>query len=295
MTDELEQFKIEISLVELAASYGYEMIKKESSRASVAMRHPDGDKIVVTTETDRHDVFFSVHGNHSGSVIDLVMYRENVNLGGARKVLRKCLTPGYLSSCSSVHYRSEPTISHDTSGLYGKWARMRPYAGGYLEYRGLTAETITLFSARIRLDERGNVAFRHDDFYDLTGWELKNRGGFTGFSANGHKALFGCKIGTTDLLVIAESAIDVMSYYQLKPRMGVYLSFAGNLSREQIPFLTWVLNRKARVVVATDNDEPGERYAAQICQIRDDAERDRPVVGKDWNDTLNNRPARLEV
>lgn len=294
MTDsELEQFKTEVSLVELASFYGYELERAESSRSSIAMSHEDGDKVIITTEVDGHDVFFSVREDRSGSVIDFVMYRERVNLGGARKVLRRCLMPGYLSLRSAVHYRPEVT-SHDASGLHGKWLRMKPYAaGGYLEYRGLSAETIALFSSRIRLDDRGNVAFRHDDLRDFTGWEAKNRG-FTGFSANGYKALFGCKVGTpgeTPVVVIAEGAIDVMSYYQLHPVEGYYLSFAGGLSHEQVDLLAWVTNRcpGARVVIATDADEQGEKYAAQIWQVRGDAMRDRPTTGKDWNDTLNNR------
>jgi hypothetical protein len=292
---ELERFKQEISLVELASWYGYEREKAESSRTSVAMKHPDGDKIIVTTEIDGHDVFFSVHTDRNGSVIDFVMFRESVNLGGARKVLRKCLIPGYLSSRSSVHYR--PEVTSRDAGLYDKWLRMRPYHGGYLEHRGLSAQTIALFSKRIRLDERNNVAFRHDNLRDFAGYELKNKG-FTGFSAGGSKALFGCKVGDpgkTPVIVLTESAIDAMSYYQMKPQPGYYLSFAGGISRGQIPLLMWVVNRKAKVIIATDNDCQGEEYAAQICQIRADAERDRPVIGKDWNDTLNNRPARLEV
>jgi hypothetical protein len=294
---ELERFKQEISLVELASWYGYELVKTESSHASIAMKHPDGDKIIVTTEADGHDVFFSVHGDHSGSVIDLVMFRENVNLGGARKVLRRCLMPGYLSSRSVIHYRPE-LASHDV-GLYGKWQKMRAYSGGYLEYRGLSVETIALFSKRIHLDERCNVAFRHDSLCDLSGWELKNKG-FTGFASGGRKGLFGCKIGTpgeTPVIVLAESAIDVMSYYQMRPLPGYYLSFGGGLSCEQIPLLKWVTNRYpvAQVLIATDADEQGEKYAAQIWQVRADAVRDRPGRGKDWNDVLNNRDQRLEV
>ena len=298
MADELEQFKIEVNLVELAASYGYEVVRKESSRSSIAMTHPDGDKVIITRDSDGHDVFFSVREDRSGSVIDFVMLRESCNLGGARRVLRKCLVPGYLGSRSSVRYRPEVTL-HEPSGLYGTWAKMRPYAGGYLEHRGLIPETIALFSKRIRLDERGNVAFRHDGMHDLSGWELKNKG-FTGFASGGRKGLFGCRIGTpgeAPVIVLAESAIDIMSYYQVRPAPGFYLSFGGGLSHEQISLLAWGINRYplARVIVATDNDAAGEAYAAQICQIRGDAVRDRPGPGKDWNDVLNNRSARLEV
>src|SRR5882724_10518407 len=98
--EELERFKAEINLIELASHYGYECIEKESSRSSIAMVHSaDGDKIVVAVDLDGHSIFFNVRQNSAGgSVIDFVMYREGVGLGGARQVLRKCLIKGYLQS-----------------------------------------------------------------------------------------------------------------------------------------------------------------------------------------------------
>lgn len=297
---ELERFKTNINLVELAACYGYECRQVESCRSSIVMVHPDdGDKIVISTAPDGHMVFFSVRQQGrgcSGSVIDFVMYRQRVTLGAARIVLRKCLVPSYLER-AAVHYRPDP-ISESAPALYAEWLRMRCYKSrGYLAMRGLSQDTIIQFSNRIRIDGRGNVVFRHDDMRSLTGWEMKNRG-FTGFAGGGKKALFCGKVGmpgNTPLLVITESAIDAMSYYQLKPQSGFYLSFAGAISNAQWELLTWVVNRYplARVVAATDNDDPGEAYARQIQQLRSDVERDRPLIGKDWNDTLNNREARL--
>lgn len=294
---ELERFKAEINLVELASHYGYECIRKESSRSSIVMAHDDGDKIVVATAPDGHGVFFSVRTDGcGGSVIDLVMHREQVHLGRARQVLRRCLSSDYLQGRSAVHYRPQ-ALSMDVSGLYVRWLRMRPYDGsGYLESRGLNPETIAVFADRIRLDDRGNVAFRHDDVNSFVGYEIKNKG-FTGFSGGGKKALFGCKIGVPGempLLVVAESAIDVLSYYQLKPFPGFYLSFAGGISLQQQELLTWVLHRYpvARVIVATDNDESGQKYAEWIRSVRTDAEYDCPSMGKDWNDVLMNREVR---
>jgi hypothetical protein len=299
---ELERFKAEINLVELASSYGYECIRKESSRSSIVMSHPDGDKIVIAAAPDGHSIFFSVRASSSGSVIDFIMHRELVSLGGARIVLRRCLAPGYLQARSRVHYRPDAiAISQDQPAIYARWLGMQPYSSqgdGYLELRGIQAETIALFADRIRMDERGNVAFRHDDLRSLSGWEMKNRG-FTGFAGGGKKALFGCKIGVpakepAPLLVITESAIDALSYYQLQPQPGVYLSFAGALSQDQQELLRLALTRypAARAVAATDADAQGEKYAELLRQMRSDVERHAPPIGKDWNDTLLHRAAR---
>lgn len=295
---ELERFKTEINLVELASYYGYECVKKESSRCSVVMKHADGDKIVVATAPDGHGVFFSVHEDGcGGSVLDLVMHREGVQLGRARQVLRRCLSSEYLHHQSSVHYRPE-RLAVDGAGLYAKWLGMQPYGdgSGYLEGRGLCAATLAVFADRLRVDEHGNVVFRHDDLRTFAGWEIKNKG-FTGFSGGGKKALFGCKVSVQDeiaVVVVAESAIDVLSYYQLKPQPGLYLSFAGGISKQQQELLMRVLHRypDAFTVIATDADEQGHKYAEWLCSVRADAFVDCPSYGKDWNDVLMHRERR---
>jgi len=302
---ELEKFKREINLAELAGSYGYELDRKESSRASFVMRHQDGDKIVIAADTDGHSIFFSVQDDRQhGSVIDFVRWKNGANLGQARQILRRWIanpTSFFPTAQKYQPLRPEPA-THNCAVTYAQWLRMRPYnrayGQGYLEKRGLTADTISLFSERIRIDFHGNITFRHDNLRSVTGWEVKNIG-FTGFSRGGRKALFGCKVGspqrdTSPLLVITESAVDVMSYYQLNPRPGFYFSFAGSLSAEQHNLLKYALNRYpvARVIAATDQDEQGEKFADMICSIRPDTIRAVPPTGKDWNDTLRTQAAR---
>ena len=298
--DELENFKQDINLAQLASSYGYELVKNESSRCSLVMCHPDGDKIVVATDTDGHSIFFSVRDDRQhGSVIDFVKWKEGANLGQARQSLRKWRAnpTSFFPTAQKCQPLYPEPITHNRVTVYTQWLRMRPYywayGRGYLEGRGLTMETINTFSEQIRVDLHGNIAFRHDDLHSITGWEVKNTS-FTGFSGGGRKALFGCRVGLpqktlSPLLVFAESAIDAMSYYQLNPGPGFYLSFAGSLSAEQHDLLEYVLNRylDARIVIATDSDEQGEKFADVIRSIRPEASRATPPVGKDWNDTLN--------
>ena len=97
------------------------------------------------------------------------------------------------------------------------------------------------------------------------------------------------------VLVVTEGAIDTMSYYQLNPADGLYVSVAGGMSPEQQEQLTELLTRypQARVIIATDKDKEGEKYADFIRSVRPDAERAEPPIGKDWNDSLNQRLARV--
>ena len=151
------------------------------------MRHTDGDKIIIATGEDGHAVFFSVHTNASGSVIDFIMFREGGNLGYARKTLRAYI-PSPFPTAQAPNIPKPNPIAHDRAALIAQWHRHRPYAGGYLESRGLTAATLAAFAERIRTDERGNTVFQHNDREGLTGWEVKNKG-FTGFASGGRKVL----------------------------------------------------------------------------------------------------------
>lgn len=289
--DELERFKQDINLVELAQSEGFAIDRSESSRSSFVMRHGNGDKIIVATGEDGHGVFFSVHNEASGSVIDFVMHRRGLTLGHARKALRDWVPASTSTQQKRPTPKPEP-IPNNRAMLFLTWQQLAPYEGGFLENRGLSPATIALATDRIRTDERGNVAFRHDDFSGLTGWEVKNNA-FSGFVRGGRKALFGFRVGmppkaSPSRLVVTESAIDALSFYQANPETGLYLSFAGTLSPDQTQLLGQVLNRypAAEVITATDNDGQGEVFAGLIQTMRPDATRARSPIGKDWNDAI---------
>jgi hypothetical protein len=87
--DELEQFKSRIDLREYAASLGYELDRRESSRCSSVMRNGTGDKVIIKRERDGHFIFFSVRDDRdNGSIIDFVANRKRLSLGYVRKELR---------------------------------------------------------------------------------------------------------------------------------------------------------------------------------------------------------------
>src|SRR5690606_18362562 len=60
-TDELEEFKSQINFCEYAASRGFALDRRLSSRSSAVMRHPSGDKIIVARQSNRHWIYFNVH------------------------------------------------------------------------------------------------------------------------------------------------------------------------------------------------------------------------------------------
>lgn len=294
--DELERFKTEINLADYAAAQGYELDRKESSRSSLVMRcHATHDKIIVATGEDGHAIYFSVRDDADhGSILDFIMNRQHCTFREARQILRNRTGFSFPTAGRSQHPKPQP-ISRDRAALVAQWHGFASYAGGYLESRGINAATLAVAADRLRLDGRGNTVFRHDDLSGLSGWEVKNRG-FTGFAAGGIKAFFAVRAGIPPQadpprLVLAESAIDALSYHQADPAPTLLLSFGGSLSPEQEALLAHILAKypAAAVLAATDADEQGEDFAALIQSYRPDAMRAASPKGKDWNDAI--RPA----
>lgn len=304
--DELEQFKSLINLVEYAQAQGYSVIKAESSEKSKALRHTNGDKIVVATGEDGHGVYFSVRDDDDhGSIIDFAQRRKGLNLGQVRKELRPWIGRGPEPERPAAPEPKPERSSKDRQGVICAYAKAQACARHpYLEARGLAPETLgdPRFVGLIRVDPRGNAIFPHFDRdrsgLSVSGYEIKNDG-FTGFANGGSKALwFSNGINRAARLVIAESAIDALSHAQLYPDLDAgYVSIGGAMSDLQRELLGSMVGkaaaRGAEIVIATDADETGDKYEALIramCPPGAAVRREVPEYGKDWNEQLQAPP-----
>ena len=312
--DELERFKSQINLAEYAEAQGYEIDRRESSRASTVMRRGD-DKIIVATDQDGHGVYFSVRDDRdNGTIVDFVQKRQGLNLGQVRKELRPWIGDQAQQRRRQVERKleaerprkPEPSTA-DRQQVLAVWMRMQPGNGRqpYLEReRKLKAETLAdpRFVGMVRTDARGNAAFPHYDRAGLAGFELKNEG-FTGFSKNGQKAVWhSSNLATSPRVVLVESAIDAMSHAQMsKDKEAAYLSTGGSMSDHQRELVRSVLakatERGAEIVIATDADEPGRKLAAEVQGLAPRGAklyRQEPEQGKDWNDQLRDQVRQAE-
>jgi hypothetical protein len=315
--DELEAFKSRINLSAYAAARGYELDRRTSSRNSVAMRHPEGDKIIIGMGADRHWVYYSVKnpGDH-GSIIDFVQNRRGMNLGQARRELRPWLDtpatplpPGpsggpstFFPPPESYAERVEPVV-RDTEEVRRRLADMRP-AGGHHPYlvdrRAIPPDLLASprLQGRILTDRHDNAVFPHWDEKGLCGYEIKNRD-FTGFASGGSKGLWavGKQVGD-DRVVVAETALDALSYAALHGGDGARLvSIAGTMNPQQPALLRRAMDNLppgSAVIAAVDHDDGGDAIAEQIEAVfeglgRSDLSYRRhspPTAGQDWNDVL---------
>jgi Toprim-like len=301
MDDELERFKREINLTELAASLGYLLARGSRSAfpASVAMRHPQtDDKIIIRRDRDGHWTYFSVRDDRdNGSVIDFLQNRRQVGLGAVRDELRAWHRADRPQLSPELYRQRVGWSSRDLAAAGTLYTRARNLAASpYLAGRGLLAATLQdeRFRGTFRVDGKGNVLFPHvvGENRSVVGYEIKNRG-FTGFSPGGRRTFWLSAVRPDDLrLVIAEASIDALSYHQLHrdPRTA-YLSTGGSIGAPQLKLLRAFiegLSNCAEIVLATDNDPAGEKLAGQLAAAASavPVRRHPPPVGKDWNEYL---------
>jgi len=286
--DELERFKTQINLVEYAASQGYELVKKDSSKNSKALKHPGGDKIIVATDMDGHGIYFSVGQGDNGSIIDFIQNRENKNLGQVRKELRNF--GGFTDIQDYKSYSKPLKSSKDIAQAAYVLAQsqvtdVHPYL---LNERKISIGTLKdpRFNKSVKIDDRNNALFPHFNKSGVSGYEAKNKE-YTAFAKGGERGLwYSSNIMRAERVVIVESAIDALSHAELKETSEetAYVSIAGSMSSSQLELIKKVVNGK-KVIIATDNDKSGEYYAEQIKEVIPDAVRET-AQGKDWNEDL---------
>lgn len=282
--------------MDYAATVGYTLDNKESSRSSLVMRREaDDDKIIIGTSPQGHGVYFSVRDStDNGTIIDFIQRREGLNLGQVRQALRRYTAKPPNFSFPIARPIPIPT---DRQGLIAEVLRMKsgadhPYLTGK---RRLSPKILAdaRFKAEIKSDHRGNAIFPHRDRDGITGYEIKNQA-FTGFSAGGEKAFWHSdNLREAKRVIVTESAIDALSHAQLTQNMELaYISIGGTLSPKQIDLFKGLIGKLyakgAKLVIATDNDHGGELFYSQIKELEpepDWVERERPE-GKDWNDEL---------
>ena len=301
---ELDAFKREIDLRQFAASFGYAMDRRESWRGSTVLRR-GGDKIVVKRNHNGHYVFFSVRDDSDhGTIIDFLQRRRHLTLGAVRQTLRPWI--GRPAAALPWLPKLEPT-GPDRMRVEREYQRMRDAPRHpYLEYdRCLPAALLMAprFAGRVRIDRRGNAVFPHFDGAGLCGYEIKNQR-FTGFAAGGHKGLWLSHCRPQDRrLVLAESAIDALSYAVLFPDaedQTRYGSLGGKPNFQQPALVQAIIARlpeRSEIVAAFDADEAGRGLVDMLrLAVAGATERGRTDLifkahlpaseGVDWNHVL---------
>jgi hypothetical protein len=306
---ELESFKREIDLRQFAVGLGYRIDRRESWRGSTVMRRGP-DKIVVKRNVNGHYVFFSLRddGDH-GTLIDFLQRRQPLSLGAVRRILR----PWLGHPAASPHFPELATASPNRMRVEGAYRSMvSAQRFPYLEQERCVPAAVLLsprFADRMRIDSLGNTVFPHFDATGLCGYEIKSRG-FTGFAAGGQKGLWFSHTQPGDRrLVLAESAIDALSYAALFPDeedQTRYASLGGNPSSRQMALIQAAITKLpagAEMVAAFDADDAGRKLVevtrGAVAIVAGSTGRSELIFkarlpardGEDWNQVLQKTAA----
>lgn len=295
---ELDRFKSEINLIEYASDKGYQVDRAESSRNSVVLRQPTtDDKLIVARGQNGHWKYFSVRDpGDNGTIIDFIKQRENTSLGEIRQELRPWIGENPKQS-PIKNFNSNIEASRfsrsSVQQAYDKTSSVI-WNSRYLLNRGISRDTLTdrRFIGQVHQDNKGNFVFPHRDREGLSGFELKNQG-FTGFSRFGRKSIWHSNVRRTDnKLVFTESAIDGLSYHQIKGDEDTrYMSTGGQISPHQERLIKAAIDKMppgSKIVSAFDRDKDGDKFHEKIKSLSPNVNiiRDTPNIGKDWNEQL---------
>ena len=298
---ELESFK-RISLPDYAASLGYAIDKRKSSRGSLVMRR-EHEKLIISRQADGHYTYWNPKDDRDhGTIIDFLSHRSGGNLGEIRKTLRNWT--GSFAPARSYIPELQSTRK-DRASVEARYAAMsKAHRHPYLENeRGIPASVLQYwrFEGRIKADRHQNAVFPHFDGDGLCGFELKNDG-FTGFATGGSKGLWLSKaIAEDNRLVICESGIEALSFYALFPDGRTrFASIGGKMNKAQPALIRAqivLMPKGSGIIAAMNNDGPGRALADVVRKEFEGCGREdltfspqEPEGVNDWNDLLRSRP-----
>jgi hypothetical protein len=296
---ELDRFKQSIDLVDYATRrHGYD-VKKAGPRDQWYQLEKDGEMLIVSRKAGGHQVYLNPGDDRdSGSIIDFVKTRENQTLGQVRQTLRQYLgepnpspahggpaapSPPPLAPAAYAPNASEPAELETEAERRARLvaAVMGTHAAltdrSYLHHRHLSDETIDspAFQGRVFTSQQGNfrntafplynehgiatVEQRNDDYKHLL--QLPKTGVWVSHPTEG-------KDTPVQRLVVSESPVDAMSYYQLHHRGAegqpntLYVATSGTVTERQVELIQKLIDKQEprEVVLANDNDAAGRRF-----------------------------------
>lgn len=298
-------FKQSINLTQYAASMGYELDKKKSTKSSVAMRNGNGDKVIISRR-GKNWVYFSVHDDaDNGTIVDFIQRRTAKTISEIGQELQGWVGGGATLPNPQTYAHDVEEQKHDRQRVQAVFKRARAVtAHPYLvEVRKIPASVMATprFKGRIYQDRYGNAMFPHRDAEGICGLELKNHGKSVLVKGSA-KGLWTSNIFAADkTLVIAEVAIDALSYCAIfmKPDTA-YAAVSGSMGSKQYDVIASLLRKMINlesIILATDNDEGGDSIAAKLeAFLRErgftgEITRHSPMSrGEDWNDELKMLP-----
>lgn len=294
---ELDSYKSKIDLNEVVQAFGYKYLKEKSSITSKQYKsESDDSKIVVTFKDNKYIYFSMTDEKDKGTIVDFLQNRGIGNLGNVVKWCKYYANNHYTIPIQQIQ-ESRGTIDKDK--LEKIWFAIKNI-DSIPTIRGIRTDILqqAIDNNSIKIDKNLNIYFALIDLNSLCGIEIRN-GSEKRLIKGSKKGVwrFGAKVIDAKTIVVCESGIDILSYIQLHnddTNSTMYIATIGQYGNTTKEIITAIAkaNKQVKWIIATDNDQAGEKMAEQIKtdiqEINSMATIERKKSqNKDWNDDLN--------
>ena len=287
--DEIRQAN-SVDILSLARRYGYE--PEKAGRKAVHMKHSGG--LYIFPENNRFFQWTGPDDGVKGGAIDFVMREENLSFPEAvGKLIGKEFSPSVKQVVPYEKKEREPLV------LPEKADNMKRAYWYLVSVRGISPKIVSHFMNRKMIYQEkkyGNCVFVG---YDAEGTArycsmraTRDNSSFKMDATGSDKSYPFFHEGKTDLLIVTEAPIDLMSYLTLHRNTPNALALCGLYDGALQAYLADHPQIK-RIELCLDADGPG-REAARQFQNKYTAMGyavtvEEPRSGKDWNEYLQKR------
>lgn len=284
-----QDFRNEISIIELAISVGYKIRKNEGIKWPVLKDEVSGDKIIiVNAKSTSNQGYFNPHdAKDKGTLINFVKNRigsifpyhnDKSEVGNINAVLynyqKLPLPEKNMFKADAIHLVKE--YSEKEFHLPGGLTELRD--SSYLHYRGILSQTINSDSFKekifnVKVGDYNNIGFPYFNHSDeIVGFEIRNKQ-FKHVIEGSNRSIgiWHSNIPKTlEAAILTESPIDALSYHQLKGKENSwYISFGGSVTAGQLETVKSIIEDamaapELRIISAVDNDEMGKIYTQKF-------------------------------
>lgn len=298
MAEDFNYFKRNVSIVQIAEHLGYRFNPKAGRNKRVEYAHKDLPNIIITNPTDPATQLYFTRDDdtNKGSVIDFVKHRLSMfnvsyekEFDGVNKVLHSFAQvpydlPARLKSENVYEKTNAQIFDKEDYDISAPTQKDLSYLSLGRVLSDATIKRFMPFIDTVQTKHKDRFNFKNIGFpyrvpsnNDIVGYELVNYN-FKHHASGSDKTnavwtaeLFEKGIRPTHIF-FAESAIDAMSFFQLKRHkysfdQSVFISVGGSLSKNQV---TNVLAHYPHAMINTifDNDISGKIFDIRVAAIK---------------------------
>jgi hypothetical protein len=284
-----QDFRNEISIIELAVSVGYKIRRKEGIKWPVLKDEISGDKIIIVNpHSTSNQGYFNPHdAKDKGTLINFVKNRigsifpfhnDKSEVGNINAVLynyqrlplpEKNLFKTDVNNLVQEYSKKEFHLPKELSELKDP---------SYLHYRGIQSHTINdpLFNEKtfnVKVGDYNNIGFPYFNHSgEIVGFEIRNKQ-FKHVIEGSDRSIgiwHSNMPNTLEAAILTESPIDALSYHQIKGKKNSwYVSFGGSVTVGQLETVKSIIEYanaipELKIISAVDNDEMGKIYTQKF-------------------------------